>query len=134
MAEYEEKVTETTQQGVDDSGTKVNERTSRVETSASGDAKSTVTNVVWYIYGVIAILLGIRFVLKLTGANAGNGFVDFVYAVSGVLSAPFDSIFGVSTNQAGETNSVFEPSILVAIAVYALLAWGVTKLVRINEK
>ncbi|MCJ7783068.1 MAG: 2TM domain-containing protein, partial [Desulfobacterales bacterium] len=42
-----------------------------------------------------------------------------------VLSAPFDTIFRVSTTEAGRATSVFEPSILVAMLVYALIGWGI---------
>ncbi len=98
-----------------------------------GDAKSTIANVVWYVYGFISIILLIRFVLKLLAANPNNSFVNFMYNVSGVLSAPFDSIFGVTTTNAGTATSVFEPSILVAIAVYGLIAWGIVKLLSLNQ-
>ena len=57
-----------------------------------------------------------------------------MYSVTGVLSAPFDSIFGVTKATAGTTKSVFEPSIIVAAAVYALIAWGIVKLITINNK
>jgi hypothetical protein len=132
MADIERKVTETTNTGVADTGEVVNERTSRVQTSAG--SKMTAVNAVWYVFGFIAILLALRFVLKLLGANPENGFVSFIYAISGILSAPFDNIFGVTSAQAGQTQSVFEPSILVAIAIYALIAWGVAKLLTLNEK
>jgi hypothetical protein len=131
MPEVERKVTETNSAGVNESGEVVKERTQRVETKTN--AKTAVVNFVWYIYGLFTFLLGIRMFLKLFGANSANGFVDLIYSVSGVLSAPFDSIFGVTTAEAGNTESVFEPSILVAIAVYALIAWGIAKLLTLNE-
>jgi len=103
-------------------------------TQTNTDKKITAVNFIWYIYGFVAILLGIRMILKLFGANAANGFVDLMYTVSGVLSAPFDTVFGVTQAEAGVTNSVFEPSILVAIAVYGLIAWGIAKLLTLNER
>jgi len=132
MADIETKETQKVNTGIDGEGAVVREKTSKVETKT--DTRATVVNFIWYIYGLIALLLGIRMVLKLFGANSANGFVDLIYSVSGVLSAPFDSIFGVTKAEAGNTQSVFEPSILVAIAVYALIAWGVAKLLTINEK
>src|SRR5680860_200406 len=131
MADIETKETQKVNTGIDGEGAVVREKTSKVETKT--DTRATVVNFIWYIYGLIALLLGIRMVLKLFGANSANGFVDLIYSVSGVLSAPFDSIFGVTKAEAGNTQSVFEPSILVAIAVYALIAWGVAKLLTINE-
>ena len=131
MAISETTQTERVNSGIDQDGAVVRERTSSIESKTN--SKTTIVNAVWYLYGVVAILLVIRLILKLTGANSGNGFVSFIYSVSGVLSAPFDSIFGVKSAQAGSTQSVFEPSILVAIAVYALIAWGISKLLTLNE-
>jgi hypothetical protein len=132
MAISESKETVRVDSGIDQDGTVVREKSRAVETRQN--PKSTFVNAVWYIYGVIAILLALRFVLKLTGANPANGFVNFIYAVSGVLSAPFDSIFGVESAKAGTVHSVFEPSILVAILIYALIAWGIAKLITLNER
>lgn len=132
MASFETKETESVNKGVDQDGAVVRQKSRAVETKA--DTKTTAVNLVWYLYGLVTILLAFRMFLKLFGANSANGFVSFIYSVSGVLSAPFDNIFGVKTAEAGSTRSVFEPSILVAIAVYALIAWGITKLLTLNEK
>ena len=132
MADIERKLTESVNTGVDEDGAVVRESTSSVHTKT--DSKTTAVNLIWYLYGLISILLGIRMFMKLFGANSANGFVDFIYSVSGVLSVSFDTIFGVTKAEAGNTQSVFEPSILVAIAVYALVAWGITKLLTLNEK
>lgn len=131
MSEFEEKITTTQDNGVDANGAQVRQQTRRVETKTSG--MKTATNIVWYIVGFIGILLAFRFVLKLLGANPNSGFVDFIYAVSGILTAPFDNIFGVTRTTAGEVSSVFEPSIIVAGVVYILIGWGVAKLLNLNS-
>lgn len=133
MTEFKETVTTSNDRGTDKTGTQVRQQTRKVDTNIKVDSKSTVANVVWYVLGIIEILLGFRFVLKLFGANPESGFVDFVYVVSGVLTAPFDNIFGVTSAKSGEIQSVFEPSILVALAVYALIAWGIVKLINVNR-
>jgi len=102
-------------------------------TSTEAGIQTTAANIVWYIYGLIAMALAARFVLKIAGANPGNSFVDFVYSISGILSSPFDSAFGVSRVTSGDVSSVFEPSILVAIVVYGLIAWGITRLLTISD-
>lgn len=134
MADIKQTVTRTEDSGVDTSGAEVQQQTKRIQTEAAADPKTTAQNVVWYILGFIEILLGFRFVLKLLGANPASGFVNFIYNLTGLLTAPFDSIFGVTRAAAGQTHSVFEPSILVAAAVYALIAWGIVKLITINQK
>lgn len=134
MAEIKKTTTRTEENNPSDQGVATEQQTERTETEPPADTKTTVQNIIWYILGFIEVLLGLRFVLKLFGANPASGFVDFIYGVSGVLSAPFDNIFGVTSTEAGETQSVFEPSILVAAAVYALVAWGIVKLITINQK
>lgn len=133
MTEIEETVTTTQEEGLNESGAQTQKETRRVDTEVTGDSKSTVANVVWYIVGFIEILLGFRFVLKLLGANPLSGFVDFIYTFSGILTAPFDNIFNVTSTTAGDVQSVFEPSILVAMAVYALIGWGIVKLINVNK-
>ncbi len=127
----ERKVVREESTNITPNGSVVTEQAESTKTTA--DPKSTFTNLVWYIYGFIAIILSLRFVMKLAGANPVNAFVDFIYAISGVMSAPFDSIFGVEKASNGTFESVFEPSILVAIAVYALIAWGIAKFLTLNE-
>jgi hypothetical protein len=134
MADIKQTVTRTDDTGVDPTGTTVQQQTKRVQTESAPDAKTTAQNVIWYILGLIEILIGLRFVLKLLGANSASSFVDMIYNVTGVLTAPFDSIFGVTKTTAGQTHSVFEPSILVAAVIYALIAWGIAKLITINNK
>ena len=134
MAEYKETVTTSQDTGVSESGADVQQKTRKVSTDVASDSKTTVSNVVWYILGLIEILLGFRFVLKLFGANPTSGFVDFVYNLTGILTAPFDKIFSVSRPETGDVvRSVFEPSILVAAVVYLIIAWGIVKLLTINR-
>jgi len=102
------------------------DRRSQVHTEVRAPVEAVVSRIVWFVFGLIEVLIGIRFVLKLFGANAEAGFVQMIYGVSGVLMAPFASIFGTQ-RVAGAT---FEWSALVAIAVYALLAWGIVQLIR----
>ncbi len=134
MAEYKETVTTSQDAGVDASGAQVQQETRRVDTSVAADSKTTAANLVWYVVGFILVLLALRFVLKLLGANPESGFVNFIYAITNLLTAPFDNIFGVVRATAGEVRSVFEPSILVAAAVYALIGWGIVKLLTLNRK
>ena len=134
MADIKQTVTRTDETGVDTSGVPVSQQTKRVQTESAADPQTVAQNAVWYILGFIEIVLALRFILKLLGANPASPFVSLVYNVSGVLTVPFDSIFGVTKAAAGQTVSVFEPSILVAGVVYALIAWGIVKLITINQK
>lgn len=88
--------------------------------------ESVATGIVWFVFGAIEILIAIRFVLMLLGANVEAGFVNMIYALSGIFMAPFNAILDTQ-EVAGAT---FEWSALVAIAVYALIAWGIAALIR----
>jgi len=83
--------------------------------------------VVWFLAGVIDVLIGLRFLLKLLGASTQAAFVGFIYGITAPLVAAFRGIFGDS----GQGSYVFEPASLVAIVVYALLAWGIVAMIRI---
>lgn len=133
MSDFKETVTTSENEGIDESGAKVQQQTRKIDTNYSADGKGVAENVVWYIVGAISILLAFRFILKLFGANQSSSFVDMIYSISGVLTGPFDNIFGVSKTTSGEVDSVFEPSILVAIIVYVIIGWGIVKVFNINR-
>jgi hypothetical protein len=89
-------------------------------------------NSILYVLGIIEVLLAFRFILKLLGANIASGFVSFIYTLSGVFIAPFTGIFRSYTSQGLVSRSIFEPSAIVALIVYAIVAWGIIKLVKIK--
>lgn len=131
MAERQQTSVRETEVSPDGNQQVVRQQTTR---SDHADTKTTTNNVVYYILGVIEVFLALRFIMKLLGANPGSGFVDFVYAISGVFAAPFEGIFSSATAEGVETTSVFEPAILVAALVYWLIAWGIVKLTTVNEE
>jgi uncharacterized membrane protein len=75
---------------------------------------------------VIELIILVRFVLPLLRANAQSMFVQWVNQISGIFMAPFNAIFGAQTIN----GAIFEWSALVAIAVYALIAWLIVALIR----
>ena len=82
------------------------------------------TQVVWYILGLLEVLLAFRFGLKLLAANPSAGFSSFIYAVSHPFAAPFLKVFQATTIEGG----VFEWTTLLAMFVYLLIAWGIVRL------
>lgn len=89
-----------------------------------------VSRVVWYLLGVIEALLGFRFLLRLFAANAAAPFVQFIYTMTEPLVAPFRGIFGTPA----ANGAVFEPATLIAMAVYALVAWGIVRLFELAAR
>ncbi|MDO8915101.1 MAG: YggT family protein [Coriobacteriia bacterium] len=96
------------------------DRRSQVHTEIRSPIEAVLGRLVWFVFGFIEVLIAIRFVLMLLGANAKAGFVQMVYGVSDFFMAPFMAILGTA-RVAGAT---FEWSALLAIAIYALVAWG----------
>lgn len=83
---------------------------------------------IWYVEGLLLILLGFRFVLALLGANPANAFARFIYSITVPFVSPFFTLFGYS---AAYGVPRIEVSTLVTMAVYALAGWGIVKLVTI---
>ncbi len=94
-------------------------------------SSQTVEYLVYFLFGALEVLLAFRLVLKLTGASISSAFVGLIYGLTGVFILPFEGIFRRGFAQGVETTSILEPSTLVAIVVYAFLAWGIVKLIRI---
>lgn len=87
------------------------------------------TQIVWYLLGILEILLAFRFVLKLLGANAAAGFTSFIYGTTYIFTAPFLSVFGISK----VSGSIFEWTTLLAMFVYWVIAFGIIKLFLIGK-
>jgi len=73
------------------------------------------------------VLLGLRFVLKLIAANPDSGFAAFIYGITGPFIAPFALLVGTPT--AG--GIILEVTTLIAMAVYALVFWGIAHVLQI---
>jgi uncharacterized membrane protein len=112
----------------------VKKTTRQVEPQAKGEApqkvyekKKTIfrfNQIIWYILGLIEVLLVFRTVLKILGANPFVGFTSLIYSITAPLIAPFSGILGVSTTG----NSTIEWSTIIAGIVYLCVASGLVYL------
>jgi hypothetical protein len=89
---------------------------------------SWAANIIYFLLSVVEVILGLRFVFRLLGANQNNSFTLFLYSLSHVFVAPFNGIFH---DQTLGTSSVFELSTLIAMLVVALIGWGLVALCRL---
>tara|TARA_B100000676_G_C17435618_1_gene511549 strand:- start:32 stop:346 length:315 start_codon:yes stop_codon:yes gene_type:complete len=78
-----------------------------------------VTQAIYIVFSLVELMLGLRLVLKLFGANAGNAFVSWVYETSGAILDPFRGIF---PTQVFESTFVIEFSTIFAMIIYAIIA------------
>ena len=74
---------------------------------------------------MLEVLLALRFGLKLIGANPASPFAVFIYGLSGLFLFPFAGLTG--TPAAG--GMVLEFTTLIAMVVYALIGWGVERII-----
>jgi hypothetical protein len=82
----------------------------------------------WFT-AVLEVTLVIRFLLKLIGADPGNLFAGFLYALTDIILFPFKDI--VSSPSVHPPYQAFEWSTLIAMAIYALLFWAIRRFLLI---
>jgi hypothetical protein len=82
------------------------------------------TQFVWYILWIVEALLGVRFLLKLLGANPAAEFTRIIYSLSEIFVSPFYAVFPRSS----VAGSIFEWTTLLAMLVYWLIALAVVRL------
>jgi hypothetical protein len=82
----------------------------------------------WYILGVLEVVLAARIFFELTAANSAAGFVKFIFGISGPFAWPFNGIFPIPR----DGNNAFDTNIIIAMVVYAIVAWGITRLLAMT--
>jgi hypothetical protein len=79
-------------------------------------------SVVYYLTGLVELVLGIRLIMALTDPNGSGKFID---TIADPLTRPFYELFGITAGH--------EPSaglVIMAMVVYGFLGWGVGRLLR----
>ena len=99
----------------------------------TGQGNLKARKIVYYILGVLEVLFAFRLVFKLLGANPESPFVSFIYTVSQTFLAPFSGIFRSAVTKGIEAQSVLEPTTIIAMIVYAVVAWGIVKIIEISK-
>lgn len=94
-------------------------------------SSQTVQHLIYFLFGTLETLLVFRLILKVMGASISSSFVKFIYGLTGLFILPFEGIFRRGFSQGIETTSVLEPSVVVAIVVYVLIAWGIVRLLHV---
>ena len=85
-----------------------------------------VSALIVFAFGALEGVIGLRFLLKLLDANSKNDFASFVYGFTGLFLAPFGGLF---SNPATSGGNILEITSVVAMIVYALIAWAIIRLV-----
>jgi hypothetical protein len=98
-------------------------RTDSRRTTRTGPGNSEMTRrIVVLVFGLIQLIIGLRFVLLLLDAREANGLVSAILNLSQLFVAPFEGI--LRTNNLHAAGSVFDVA-----AVVAFVGWSIIELV-----
>jgi hypothetical protein len=81
------------------------------------------TELVWLLFGILEVLLGLRFALKLIAANPASPIAALIYGITDLFLFPF---FGLTVTPSA-AGMVLELSTLFAMLIYALVAWAIER-------
>jgi hypothetical protein len=102
------------------------QQTSRTDSrriSTTGPGRSELTRrVVVLLFGLVQIVIGLRFVLLLLDAREANGLVSAILNISQLFVAPFDGILRTDALHASG-------SILDVTAVVAFVGWTILEVI-----
>ena len=101
------------------------QQTSRVEsrtTTATPEKSESIRRIVVFVFGLIQVVIGLRFVLLLLDAREANGLVSGILNASQIFVAPFEGILRTDAlHSAGSTLDV--------TAIVALVGWTIIELI-----
>ena len=94
-----------------------------------------IARIIYVIIGFIEVLIGLRFVFLLIGANPASQFVSWIYDWSNPFVAPFAGIFGqhatvTAIGQGAAVQSIFDWTALIALVIYGLIGGVVARMMR----
>jgi uncharacterized membrane protein len=104
----------------------LNEKKRRIAVANQNSAVARIVNISYFLFGALQLLLIIRFILYLVGANMLNGFGNFINAIT----TPFVALFAtLLQNPVISGSAVLEITTIIAMIVWAMVAWIVGRLI-----
>ncbi|MGH2384900.1 MAG: YggT family protein [Candidatus Limnocylindria bacterium] len=102
-----------------------------VDTAAPGPLYY-VRRILSLLFGILAVLLGLRILLLLLVANQGNTIVDFVFSVTEPFVVPFRGVFAINEVRAGE--AALDVAALVALVGWLLIYLLLMAILRLGDR
>jgi YggT family protein len=104
------------------------EHRERVVTNTAAERRNiafTLSQLIWLFVGIVMGLIGLRVLLMFIGANPASAFANMVYGLTDIFLWPF---FGLTATPSFN-GMVLDIPAIIALFVYALLAWVLVKIV-----
>ena len=89
--------------------------------------------IVSLLFGILAVLIGLRILLLLLVANETNAIVDFVFSVTQPFVEPFRGIFAIDAVTPGG-GSVFDVAAVVALVGWLLIYLLIMAILRLGNR
>jgi hypothetical protein len=109
----------TTQTPSTSSGTETTRSDTRSVTATGPGGSEFIRRIVVLVFGLIQLVIGLRFVLLLLDAREANGLVSGILNLSQLFVAPFDGI--LRTDALHAAGSTFDVTALVALVGWTIL-------------
>ncbi len=111
--------TVTTKEPTPTAGEQVVQTSSRHVSDTGPGAPEMSRSIVVFIFGLIQVVIGLRFVLLLLDAREANGLVSGILNLSQVFVAPFNGI--LRTDALHAAGSTFDVTAIVALVGWTIL-------------
>jgi uncharacterized protein YggT (Ycf19 family) len=113
----------------DEEAFRLHQGENRLVTARRNTTLIWIMNSLYWLAGMLEILLVMRFLLRLFGANPQNGFAHLINELSAPFVAPFSTLFISPTSEDGA--NIFDINVVIAIFAYALLSYLVVSLIKL---
>src|SRR5258708_28912246 len=90
----------------------VEEQKRSIEAANQNSAIARIVRIIYFLFGLLEVLLAVRVVFKMLSANTGNVFADLIYGVTQPFVALFACLF--ANPSLGDT-SVLELTTIAAM-------------------
>ena len=104
----------------------LHEKERGIATADQNSVVARIVNISFFLFSALELLLVIRFILLLIGANTENGFASFINGLSTPFVTAFESLM---QNPTVGATGVLEVTTIIAMIVYGILAWLVGRMV-----
>ena len=103
----------------------IKEEERRIAAANQNSAVARIVNIVYFLFGLLELLLALRVILDVLGADMRNGFGNLVWS----LSQPFVGLFEGLFRNPVIGNGVLELTTIIGMVAYAILAWIIARLI-----